>query len=118
MWAGYQVKQWYVYIIENRLAQYYTGICTDIERRFAEHQASGPKCAKALKGKGPLVLKLWCTVDNHSEALKIEIWIKKLTKANKIKLVNNNFSDAPIFNMLLDDSDKNHKNNESNVHGK
>jgi putative endonuclease len=96
------VKQWYVYIIENRLAHYYTGICTDIERRFVEHQSSGPRCAKALKGKGPLVLKFWCIVDTHSEALKIEIWIKKLSKPNKIKLVNNSLCHAPIQNMLLD----------------
>ena len=92
-----------MYIIENRLAHYYTGICTDIERRFAEHQSSGPKCAKALKGKGPLILKFWCIVDNHSEALKIEIWIKKLSKANKIKLVSNSLYDAPIQNMLFDE---------------
>jgi putative endonuclease len=102
------VKQWYVYIIENRLGHYYTGICTDIERRFNEHQSSGPKCAKALKGKGPLVLKLWCILSNHSEALQIEIWIKKLSKANKVKLVNNGFCDAPIRNMLLD-KDKKHE---------
>jgi len=102
------VKQWYVYIIENRFEQYYTGICTNVERRFDEHQSSGPKCAKALKGKGPLVLKLWCIMDNHSEALKIEIWIKKLNKANKIKLVNNDLYDAPISNMLLNE-DKEHE---------
>lgn len=97
-----------MYIIENRLAQYYTGVCTDIERRFDEHQSSGQKCAKALKGKGPLILKFWCIVANQSEALKIEIWIKKLSKANKIKLVNNCFCDAPIKNMLLDE-DKIHE---------
>lgn len=105
---GKTVTPWYIYIVENKLSQYYTGICTDIERRFNEHQSSGPKCAKALKGKGPLVMKLWCIVDNHSEALKIEIWIKKLSKANKIELVNNCLCDAPIQNMLLDEN-KNHE---------
>ena len=97
------MTQWYAYIVENKLGQYYTGICTDVKRRFNEHQSSGPKCAKALKGKGPLILKLWCIVGNHSEALKIEIWIKKLNKANKIKLVNNDFCNAPILNMLAKD---------------
>jgi putative endonuclease len=97
------VTQWYAYIVENKLGQYYTGICTDVERRFNEHQSGGPKCAKALKGKGPLVLKLWCIVGNHSEALKIEIWIKKLNKAKKIKLVENCLCDSLIQNMLLDE---------------
>jgi putative endonuclease len=91
-----------VYIIENRLAHYYTGICTDVERRFNEHQTNSPKCAKALRGKGPLLLKFWCIVDSHSEALKIEIWIKKLSKTNKIQLVNNCLCHAPVQNMLLD----------------
>tara|TARA_R110000751_G_scaffold154402_1_gene259366 strand:+ start:11660 stop:11971 length:312 start_codon:yes stop_codon:yes gene_type:complete len=100
------VVPWYIYIIENKLGQYYTGICTDIERRFEEHQSSGTKCAKALKGKGPLTLKFSCEVEGHSKALKLEIWLKKLSKANKIKLVNNCFCDAPIKNMLLD-KDKN-----------
>jgi len=97
------VTPWYIYIVENKLSQYYTGICTNIERRFEEHQSSGPKCAKALKGKGPLTLKFHCMVDSHSEALKLEIWIKKLNKANKVKLVNNCLCDAPISNMLLDE---------------
>ncbi|WP_299083902.1 GIY-YIG nuclease family protein [uncultured Paraglaciecola sp.] len=97
-----------MYIIENKLKQYYTGICTDIERRFDEHQSNGPKCAKALKGKGPLVLKLWCKVADHSHALKVELWIKKLNKPDKIKLVNNTLPDAPVSNMLLEE-DCNHE---------
>lgn len=105
---GKSVVPWYIYIIENKFGQYYTGICTNIERRFEEHQSSGPKCAKALKGKGPLSLKFSCKLESHSKALKLEIWIKKLSKANKIKLVNNSFCNAPIRNMLLEE-DKIHE---------
>ncbi|MEP1449273.1 MAG: GIY-YIG nuclease family protein [Paraglaciecola sp.] len=100
---------WFIYIIENKLGQFYTGICTDIERRFAEHQSNGPKCAKALKGKGPLTLKFRCHVDSRSQALKLEMWIKKLSKTNKIKLVNNCFYDAPIRNMLQEEDNKNER---------
>jgi hypothetical protein len=32
----------------------YTGITIDLDRRFAEHQSQGKKCAKYLKGKSPL----------------------------------------------------------------
>lgn len=106
---GNTVTPWFIYIIENRLGQFYTGICTDIERRFAEHQSSGPKCAKALKGKGPLTLKFSCNVDSRSQASKLEIWIKKLSKANKIKLVNNSFCDAPIKNMLQEKDNENER---------
>ena len=95
------MTKWYLYIIENKYCHYYTGICTDISRRFEEHQSSGVKCAKALKGKGPLTLKFQAMVGSHSEALKAEIWVKKLTKAKKLKLVNNDLVDSPIKNMLL-----------------
>jgi putative endonuclease len=95
------VKPWFVYIVENKLGQYYTGICTDITRRFAEHQASGPKCAKALKGKGPLTLKFTCQVESHSDALKTEIWIKSLSKPNKVKLVHNQYPNSPITNTRI-----------------
>ncbi|MEP0356845.1 MAG: GIY-YIG nuclease family protein [Paraglaciecola sp.] len=96
---------WYVYIIENKLKQYYTGISTDLARRFNEHQTNGPKCAKALKGKGPLTLKFYCKTQTHSDALKTEIWIKKLKKVNKIKLVNNQLCNSPIQNLRTSETD-------------
>lgn len=99
------MTKWYLYIIENKYSHYYTGICTDINRRFEEHQTSGVKCAKALKGKGPLILKFQTLVGSHSEALKTEIWVKKLSKANKIKLLNNSLNDSPIKNMLANEDD-------------
>lgn len=80
---------WFVYIIENKFGHFYTGICKDITRRFNEHSANGLKCAKALKGKGPLTLLYCCQISDHSAALKMEIWIKKLSKADKTNLVNN-----------------------------
>jgi putative endonuclease len=63
----------------------YTGITTDVERRFAEHQnidGSG-KGAKALRGKHPLSLVYQTTVGNRSEALKLEYRVKQLSKTDK-----------------------------------
>lgn len=80
---------WFVYMIENKLGHFYTGICKDMARRFNEHNSSGAKCAKALKGKGPLKLIFCCQIDDHSAALKMEIWIKKLSKADKCRLLAN-----------------------------
>jgi putative endonuclease len=83
------VNPWYLYIIENKLGHYYTGICKDLARRFSEHQGSGIKCAKALKGKGPLSLLFCCQLADHSSALKMEFWVKSLNKDKKIRLVSN-----------------------------
>ena len=84
------MNNWFVYIIENKLKHYYTGISKDIERRFAEHQSSGKKCAKALKGKGPLMLKYCCQVADHSTALKMEFWLKSLSKTQKERFIKDN----------------------------
>ncbi len=43
--------QWSIYIVRNRLGSLYTGITTDVERRFNQHQNGTG--AKALRGKGP-----------------------------------------------------------------
>lgn len=80
-------KKWTIYIIENRLNQFYTGICRDLTRRFNEHSTNGKLCAKALRGKGPLRLIYAAEIEDHSSALKAEIWIKKLTKGKKAQLI-------------------------------
>ncbi|QFU25496.1 GIY-YIG nuclease family protein [Shewanella eurypsychrophilus] len=67
----------------------YTGVTTDIERRFKEHQAGGVKAAKYLRGKGPLSLAYSEDMGNRSEALKREIAVKKLTRKQKLLLISN-----------------------------
>lgn len=79
--------EWFVYIIENRLQQLYTGITTDPARRVKEHRDDSKKAAKALRGKGPLSLRFCEPVGSKSTALKIEYWIKQQTKATKLKLI-------------------------------
>ena len=65
----------------------YTGITTDVERRFAEHRASGPRAARYLKGRGPLQLVLTVQAGDRAAALRLERGIKKLPKARKERLV-------------------------------
>ncbi|MBF7072143.1 GIY-YIG nuclease family protein [Glaciecola sp. MH2013] len=78
---------WYLYLIKNKLNQLYTGITKDAERRFQEHASGSPKCAKALKGKGPLVLAFVTKLGDHSTALKAEIWMKKQSRDTKNKII-------------------------------
>ncbi|AIR59604.1 GIY-YIG nuclease superfamily protein [Cedecea neteri] len=76
---------WYLYLIrcpDNRL---YTGITTDVARRFAQHQSG--KGAKALRGRGVLDLVFSQVVGNRSLALRAEYRIKQLSKAEKERLV-------------------------------
>lgn len=80
-------KDWYLYIIGCGTGQLYTGVTTDVARRFNEHSANGRKTAKFLRGKVPLTLLYTEVVGNHSQALQREIKVKKLTKNQKIQLI-------------------------------
>nr|WP_304949799.1 GIY-YIG nuclease family protein [Superficieibacter sp. 1612_C1] len=63
----------------------YTGITTDVARRFVQHQTG--KGAKALRGKGELTLAFSEEVGERSLALRLEYRIKQLTKRQKERLV-------------------------------
>lgn len=72
---------WYLYIIQTRYGHWYTGITTNVEKRFNAHVAG--KGAKNLRGKGPLILIHQQIVGNKSAASKLEYHVKKLTRAKK-----------------------------------
>ena len=90
-------KPYYVYIIECANGSLYTGITTNIDRRFEEHKMSkkGAKYTRAFK---PVKLRaLWKTKTNlnaKSLAGKLESRIKMLNRKNKIQLIEdkNNFN--------------------------
>jgi putative endonuclease len=65
----------------------YTGITIDLERRFAEHQSQGKKCAKYLKGKSPLELSFTIKAGTKSEASRLERRIKACSKTTKERLI-------------------------------
>lgn len=77
---------WSLYIIENKLGHWYTGITNNVEKRFLAHQVG--KGAKALRGKGPLTLIMSISVGSRSDAAKLEYALKQLSKAKKRAWVN------------------------------
>jgi putative endonuclease len=81
------MPDWYLYMIRCRDGSLYTGISTDVGRRFSQHQGKGDTGSKYLKGKGPLSLVLEKKVGSKSLALKVEGRIKKLPKATKEILI-------------------------------
>ncbi len=78
---------WSLYIITCADGSYYTGITTDIERRFAVHQNGGPQCAKYLRGRGPLTLSFHTVIGSHGDALRTEYATKQLTKKQKSAII-------------------------------
>jgi putative endonuclease len=81
------MTDWYIYLIRCRDGSLYTGITTDVIRRFAQHQGSGDIGAKYLRGREPLVLVFQKKLGNRSLALIVENKVKKLSKARKEELV-------------------------------
>ena len=78
-------KQWFVYILRCGDGTLYTGITTDVEKRFATHCAG--KGAKYTRGRGPLEIVYREECSGHSAALKREAEIKKLSREEKENLI-------------------------------
>ncbi len=81
------MKNWWLYIIRCRDNSLYTGITTDVDRRFDTHQRALIGAAKYLKGRGPLKLVFKQEIGNRSLASKLELKIKKLKKSQKEALI-------------------------------
>ena len=76
---------WYVYILRCGDGTFYTGSTNDVERRLAVHRSG--KGAKYTRGRGPLELVYQEALPDRSSALRREAAIKKLTRAQKERLI-------------------------------
>jgi len=74
-----------VYLIRCRDGALYAGISTDVARRLQQHRDG--RGAKALRRRGPLALVFQRQVGDRGQALRVELRIKRLTKAEKEQLV-------------------------------
>ena len=77
---------WFVYIIEASDGSLYTGVTTDVERRFGEHCASS-RGARFFRGRKPVKVVYTQTHPDRSSALKREAAIKQLTRERKLQLI-------------------------------
>ena len=81
------MKKYYLYILECIDQTLYTGITTDLKRRLAEHNSTNLG-AKYTNGRRPVKLIYFKDFNNRSEATKEEFRIKKLSRLQKIALIN------------------------------
>ena len=78
---------YYLYLIECQDKSIYTGITTDLERRFKEHQVG--TASHYTRAKGAVKILYTEEFKNRSEASKREAEIKKLPRIKKLKLIQN-----------------------------
>ena len=85
--ATVEESPWWIYMVETENGKLYTGITTDIKRRFKEHSgAAGKKGAKFFRSDKPKKIVFQESSKNRSEASKREAEIKKLTRREKCLL--------------------------------
>jgi inosine triphosphate pyrophosphatase len=78
---------WYVYILECETGKYYTGITTDVERRFNQHKRKRGARFTLKNGAKKIVYIEKCV--NISDARKREIEIKTWSREEKEALMGN-----------------------------
>jgi putative endonuclease len=76
--------KWFVYLLECENGKIYTGITTDVTRRFHEHlKGTG---AKFTRANSPLQILAFKPCMNRSEASSMEYYVKRLTPSQKREL--------------------------------
>ncbi len=78
---------WAVYLLECCDGSLYCGITTNIQRRVNEHNQSS-LAAKYTRTRRPVKLVYQETVNSRAEASKREYAIKRLSKKQKLALIN------------------------------
>ena len=79
-------KDWSVYIIRCDDGSLYTGVSTNVERRFREHLDT-PRKAKFFNGRKPLEVVFHEAGHSRSSAGRREAAIKKLSRDSKLRLI-------------------------------
>jgi putative endonuclease len=80
---------WFVYIIKASDGRLYTGITTDVERRFSEHSGT-PRGARFFRGRQPVEVVYTENHPDRSSAQRREADIKRLSRGLKLELIGRN----------------------------
>jgi putative endonuclease len=88
-------KKWCVYMVECSDSTIYTGITNNLESRIKVHNSG--KGSKYVKTRLPVRLLWNIESENRSEASKLEIKIKKLTRNQKLNIIENKKEVLDLF---------------------
>ena len=103
------MKLYYVYILECADKFFYTGITTNITRRFVEHQKGLNKTCFTFKRR-PLELIFYQEFNDVNQAIFFEKKIKKWRRSKKLALGNEDFDTLQILSECNNQShSKNYK---------
>ena len=78
-------QQNFTYLVQCADGTLYCGWTNNLDRRLAAHNAG--KGAKYTKSRRPVVLKYYETFSTKQEAMRREAAMKKLSRAEKLRLI-------------------------------
>lgn len=81
-----EASKWFIYMIRASDESLYTGITTDVKRRFIEH-GSPKKGARYFRGRQPLEIVYTEPCADRSFASRREAEIKKMSRNEKLSLI-------------------------------
>jgi predicted GIY-YIG superfamily endonuclease len=81
-------RDWTVYVIRCRDRSLYTGITTDLDRRLRQHNAG--RASRYTRSRLPVKLVHREAQPDQSTALKRELAIKKMSRAQKLAMIGQN----------------------------
>lgn len=79
---------YWVYILHCENDTYYTGYTTDIHKRYQQHLNGTGKCKYTRSFKPLRIAQCWKITGDKSFAMKMEAFIKKLSRTEKEKIIN------------------------------
>jgi putative endonuclease len=94
-----RMTDWHVYMVRCADGSVYTGISTDVQRRWKEHQRGGARAARYLRTRKPVDLIFSAMIGERGAALRAEHAIKQLEKQQKEALA----TGALALRVVLDD---------------
>lgn len=99
---------YYVYLLRCEDNSLYTGITTDLERRYSEHAGQGGRGAKYTASHRPVRFEAAWTAPGRAEASRLEYRVKGLTRREKESLIRGGDSAgpaaAPYFRVSITDT--------------
>lgn len=80
-------KAWQTYILQCADGTLYCGATNNLTKRLNQHNAG--QGAKYTVGRAPVKLVWQSSFNTHGDALREELRIKKMTRAQKLRLIAN-----------------------------
>lgn len=78
---------YWVYILHCSNNTYYTGYTVDLDKRYQAHVMGTGKCKYTRSFKPLCVAQCWRVMGSKAVAMQVERFIKKLSRAEKEKII-------------------------------